>query len=202
VRCDAIRQSWFEVVVIAVSVAGAVALMAATEADTAAAALAAAVMAVAGTSLGHTSGQRHGRTERETREDRAAHVGAAVAVVVVFATVAALATAALHRVLPDEEAEATAALLAALAGIAGTVVANENRLRATTDVAVGYVLVLLSIVGGGLAIAWQPDGISPDAIAGYAAAFVGVASTFLGHAKARRLAGVTAADGSTSSPER
>jgi hypothetical protein len=185
-----------------VSVAGAVALMAATESDTAAAALAAAVIGIAGTSLGHTSGRRHSRAKQRTREGRATHVVVALVVLLLFVAVSVGATAALHRVLADDTAEAAAALLAALTGIAATVVANENRLRATTDVAVGYALVLLSIVGGGSAIGWPPFGISPDATAGYAAAFVGVASTFLGHAKGRHLATVRTGGESASSPER
>jgi hypothetical protein len=185
-----IRRSWFEVLVIAMCVAGAVVLMAVTEADTAAAALAAAIIGVAGTSLGHTSGRRHGRAKQETREGRAEHARVALVVLVLFVAVALVATVALHRVLPDDTAEAAAALLAALAGIAATVVANENYLRATTDVAIGYALVLLSIVGGGLAIGWPLCGITADATAGYAAALVAIASTFLGHAKGRHLATV------------
>jgi len=97
------------------------------------------------------------------------------------------------------EKEAAAALFAALLGVAATEFTHNILFRSSIQACFGEVLLVLSIVASFAAIARPPQSLSADALVALTATGLGVAGTFFGHAKGRKLGearqGTNRADG-------
>ncbi len=159
--------------------------------DEAAATVAAALIGVAGTFAGHKAGHRHGTARSEPPEGTRANwiaVG-----VIAFTTIIGVAVHLLMGNVRVISADASAALLAALAGVAATAIAHERWLLSGEAGGFGraafVVLTGVCISGVCISVVFLPGlGISPSGAAAFAAAAIGVAATFLAHRAGRAAA--------------
>jgi hypothetical protein len=188
---NVLRRSTFDICVIIGCTILSILMMSVTNEsnvpDTAVATLAAAIIGIAGTSLGHTSGHHHGSQlgAPGKRPDISIMILLIMLVVVIAVTVFVFAEWPEHSAVSKD---AAAALCVALLGISGTVIVNETLQRSSIHVRFGQGLLMVFVIGGGIAVVGRPFGLSADDLAALAAAGVGVAGTLLGHERGRALA--------------